>query len=358
MDLTHTPERQELKEAVRRFCAERVDAARLATWEREPRGIDERTWNEVAALGWIGLGVPADAGGSGLGLVDVACVLEECARGLIPRPMVAAIRGAWVLGQLAPDAPELPRLVAGTQMAVLALDEEHAREPEHYGTRVERGERLRGGKWYVPGGLHADWFIVAARDGSDVGLFLTSGEHVRRQPLRSFDGDRQAVIELDGAPARRLTAAGRGHAALMRLQREQAALALAEMLGGMDATLEMTVKYVKEREQFGQKIAVFQAVQHQVADMGTAFTAARHLAWMAITRMAAGSERGGELERALAFTGQAFKRLTLTAHHLHGGAGFVVEHPLHYHSERAQALCIRYAPERVMLGAIATALLD
>jgi alkylation response protein AidB-like acyl-CoA dehydrogenase len=135
-------------------------------------------------------------------------------------------------------------------------------------------------------------------------------------------------------------------------------LALAEMLGGMEAALDMTVKYVKEREQFGQKIAVFQAVQHQVADMGLAFTASRHLAWQAITRLAPDRESGGPLDAALAYVGQAFKRVTLTAHHLHGGAGFVVEHPLHYHSERAQSLCIRYAAEADALAAIASRLLD
>ncbi|MFN8641802.1 MAG: acyl-CoA dehydrogenase family protein [Candidatus Binatia bacterium] len=142
------------------------------------------------------------------------------------------------------------------------------------------------------------------------------------------------------------------------LRREAVALALAEMVGGMQAALDMTVAYVKEREQFGQKIAVFQAVQHQVADMATAYTAARHLVWQAIARLAAGSEQGGELEHAVAFAAPAFKRITWTAHHLHGGAGFVVEHPLHHHSERAQTLAIRYAAEAPALAAVAADLLD
>ena len=157
---------------------------------------------------------------------------------------------------------------------------------------------------------------------------------------------------------RRLGPAGDGASALRALRREATALALAEMVGGMQAALDTTVAYVKEREQFGQKIAVFQAVQHQVADMALAYTAGRHLAWQAITRMAAGSEEGMELMHAAAFVGQAFKRISLAAHHLHGGAGYVIEHPLHYHSERAQALCIRYAPEAPALATIASELLD
>ena len=136
------------------------------------------------------------------------------------------------------------------------------------------------------------------------------------------------------------------------------ALALAEMVGGMDAVLELAVAYVKERQQFGQKIALFQAVRHQIADMGTQFTAARHLAWQAITRVASGTEQGHELASACAYVGPAFKRLCWTSHHLHGGAGFVVEHRMRFHSERAQSLCIRYAPEAPALAEIAASLLD
>ncbi|MGH7789139.1 MAG: acyl-CoA dehydrogenase family protein, partial [Candidatus Binatia bacterium] len=152
--------------------------------------------------------------------------------------------------------------------------------------------------------------------------------------------------------------AGSASADLRGLRREATALALAEMVGGMQAVLDTTVAYVKEREQFGQKIAVFQAVQHQIADMAMSYTAARHLVWQAVTRMAAGTEEGTELATAAAYAAPAFKRLTLAAHHLHGGAGYVIEHPLHYHSERAQALCIRYAPEAPALASVASSLLD
>lgn len=359
MHPAHTPEQQQLKESVRRFCSEQITPARLAEWEREPRGIDQHAWKAMAELGWFGLGLPVSAGGSGLGLVEVACLLQECGHGLVPRSVIGAVRGGWALARLSAGAPELASAARGERTVALACEEERARDPARYETSYEeRGERLRGEKWYVPDGMHADFFLVPARAADDLAMFLVRREHVEVLPLRTFDGDRQAILRLDDAPARRLTQAGEGTTAVQHLRREQAALALAEMIGGMEAVLDMTVKYTKEREQFGQKIAVFQAVQHQVADMGTAMTASRHLAWQAITRLASGAESGSELEAALAYVGQAFKRMTFTAHHLHGGAGFVVEHPLHYHSERAQSLCIRYAPEAEMLAQIASRLLD
>ena len=362
MHLVPTSEQQELKEAVRRFCAEQITPERLAAWEKDPAGVDEGSWRSIADLGWFGLAVPSAAGGSGLNLVDIACVLEECARGLVPRRVINAIRGSVALAQLDAASPELAAVARGARTVTMACDERSVRDPARYATQlVAEGGALRvtGEKCYVADAATADLHIVAAREGAGVSLLLVAREAAESVALRTFDGERQAVVRYERAAiSRRLTAAGQGTAPLAAIRRWQAALALAEMVGGMDAALTMTVAYVKEREQFGQKLAVFQAVQHQIADMATAFTASRHLAWQAITRLAAGTEEGSELAIAAGFVGPAFKRLTLAAHHLHGGAGYVIEHPLHYHAERAQVLCIRYALEAAALAAVAAALLD
>lgn len=365
MDFSPTPEQQELKNAVRQLAARECTPERLLAWEADAAGVDEATRRTVASLGWLGVGAPESAGGSGGTLVDLACLLEECARGLVPRPLIGAIRAVAALADLAPEEPLLADLASGRRTLALALDEEQARSPRGYAAAVVAaggdGARLSGAKAYVQDAEQADLHLVAAREGSGVSLVLVErgAPGVRTSPIRSFGGDRQAHVTYDRVPlAARLGAPGAGEAPLSRMWRRQVALALAEMAGGMDAVLEMTVAYVKEREQFGQKIALFQAVRHQIADMGTAFTASRHLAWQAITRVAAGTEEGTELASACAYVGQAFKRLCWTAHHLHGGAGFVVEHRLRFHSERAQSLCIRYAPEAPALAEVAAALLD
>jgi alkylation response protein AidB-like acyl-CoA dehydrogenase len=362
MELSPSPEQEALASAVERFCQEQVTPERLAAWEREPRRIDTACWRSIAELGWFGLGIPESQGGSGQGLVEVATLLQACGRGLIPRGVINAIRAGWALAQLDSRAPELAAIARGTAIVALALDERGASDPDAFATSLQRSGgavRLSGEKWYVPNGLSADHHIVAARDGAGVSLLLVAAGASERVALRTFDGEEQAIVRYASAPVtRQLGAPGDAASPLRALRREATALALAEMIGGMQAALDMTVAYVKEREQFGQKIAVFQAVQHQVADMATAYTGARHLAWQAITRIAAGSEEGMELMHAAAYVPQAFKRVTLAAHHLHGGAGYVVEHPLHYHSERAQALCIRYAPEASALASIASDLLD
>ncbi len=360
MRLIPTPEQQALADAVARFCAEQVTAERLTRWAPLPRGIDDERWQAIAALGWFGLAVPERHGGSGLGLVELAVVLEACGRGLVPRAVINAIRAARALARLAPEAEELAALAGGAAVLALAFDEQHARHPAHFVTTIsgDAPARVRGEKWYVANGVSAAWHLVAGQAGEGPGFVLVRGAEADARPLRTFDGEEQAVVRYENVAGRRIVPPGAAAAAWAALTREATALALAEMVGGMQAALEMTVAYVKEREQFGQKIAVFQAVQHQIADMATACTAARHLAWQAITRLAAGSEEGDELEHAAAFVAPAFKRVTWTAHHLHGGAGYVVEHPLHWHSERAQALAIRFAPEAPALAAIAARLLD
>ncbi len=351
-----TEEQAELKASVERFCRDQISTERLLAWEKESAGIDAAAWSRISGLGWIGLGVSPEFGGSGLGLIEVACVVEECARGLVPRRVIDAIRGVVALNDLESDAPELAALASGAARLTLSLDERGAREPANLQTRLLAG-LLSGEKWCVLD-PSADWHMVSAVDADDVAVVLVDGSRARVEPLRSFDGSEQAIVTYEEVPVGRVLVAGvRGVAALSRIRRVQTALALAEMVGGMVAAIEATVAYVGEREQFGQKIGVFQAVQHQVANMSLAQTASRHLAWRAISKLANGTEEGTELEAAAAFVSDSFKKITMTAHHLHGGAGYVVEHPLHYHSERAQALAIRYAPEADALDAVAADLL-
>ena len=110
----------------------------------------------------------------------------------------------------------------------------------------------------------------------------------------------------------------------------------ADLIGGGDAVLDMTVRYVSEREQFGAKLGTFQAVQQMIAVMAIELEGARHVTRQALWRLAAGQPAGREVAIAKAWTGRAYREITLMAHQLHGGAGYVVEHPLHRHALRAK----------------------
>ncbi len=362
MDLNPTPEQQAIAESVRRWSREQVTPEQLREWERLRAGIDPRSWQRCAHLGWFGLGVPARWGGAGLSLLEIATWFQEAARGLVPLPVVQGVRGAHALNTIAPDAPELARAATGEVVVALATSEPVADDPKQWITTLEAtagGWRVSGDKTYVSSPSQATHHLVGARGPQGLSWCLVEAKEAVFTEVRTFDGDRRAHVRYRNAPVVRVLASGdEAWERRQRLQLEQRALALVEMVGIMDAVLERTVAYVKEREQFGQKIGVFQAVQHQIADMATAFTASRHLAWQVVTRLHAGTYEGWELDVARAFVPQACKRLTLTAHHLHGGAGYVLEHPLHYYSERAVTLCVRYALEAHALEKVAQHWLD
>ncbi|MCX8072742.1 MAG: acyl-CoA/acyl-ACP dehydrogenase [Candidatus Binatia bacterium] len=362
MDFNPTPEQQAIAETVRRWSREQATPEQLRDWDALPSGIDQNTWQRCAHLGWFGMAVPARWGGSGLSLLEIAMWFQEAARGLVPLPVVQAVRGAHALATLAPEAPELARVATGEAVVALAHVEVDCTDPDHWATTLsqhDRGWTLSGTKTHVSNAGLATHHLVGAASAQGMAWCLVERSAASVEPLRTFDGDRQARVLYEQAPVLRVVASGaEARKSWRRLELEQRAFALVEMVGIMDAVLERTVAYVKEREQFGQKIGVFQAVQHQIADMATAYTASRHLAWQVVARLHSGTYEGWELDTAAAFVPQACKRLTLTAHHLHGGAGYVIEHPLHYYSERAVTLCVRYAPERAALEAVAQHWLD
>lgn len=360
MRLVATPEQEQLREAVAEFCRREMTVERLRVWERGTDADEILLREQIARLGWIGLGVPSSAGGSGASLTDVAVLVAECARGLLSRSLIGAIEGATMLAALAPAEPALAAVASGDNRVAIAVEEEGVRSAQAVGSRLESGPdgmRVRGRKAYVPHAEEAELHLLVVRDGEELACVLVdaSADRVSTTDLASFGGDRQAHVVYDDAPVLRRIG---GAEAVQRLDRTRRALALAQMIGGMEAVVEGAVAYVQERDQFGQKIALFQAVRHQIADIGIRIAASRHLSWEAITRIDRDLLQGHELEAALAYVGRSFREACFTGHHLHGGAGFVLEHPLHFHSERAQSLAIRYAPEGPALAAIASELLD
>src|SRR5207253_518228 len=138
------------------------------------------------------------------------------------------------------------------------------------------------------------------------------------------------------------------------LRARLAALLCADMIGGADAVLEMTTRYVCEREQFGVKLGTFQAVQQMMAVMAIELEGARHVTRQALWRLAEGLPAAREVAVAKAWTGRAYREATLAAHQLHGGAGYVIEHELHRYSARAKEAELRFGSTEEWLAALAS----
>lgn len=368
MHLAPTDEQRAVQQEARRFLAAEVSRERRAAWDRAAEGYDAAFWQAVARLGWFGYGLPVEHGGQGASLLELGLLLEECGRAAAPFGVFAAIAGGLALDALGTPAQKrswLPAIAAGEKIVTLAVAEaEAANDPAAFATVVRRrGKQIRlsGEKRYVLQGVTADAFLVAARDGRGMSLVLVPADSpgVRVEPLGTFGKDRQSRVRLRDVslPASALGARpGASAPRLAAVRARLAALLCADMVGGADAVLEMTTRYVCEREQFGVKLGTFQAVQQMVATMAIDLEGARHVTRQALWHLAAGRSAAREVSIAKAWTGRAYRDITLAAHQLHGGAGYVIDHELHRYSARAKEAELRFGSTEEWLETLADTL--
>jgi len=348
MHLAPTDEQQAIQAEARRFLGAQITRERRLAWDRMPEGHDADFWQAVGRLGWLGFALPESAGGQGASLLDLGLLVEEWGRAVAPFGLFAAVAGGLALDALGSEVQRrewLPPIARGERLVTLAVAERGAAlVPSAMQTRLTRradGLRLDGEKRFVLQGVTADAFLVAARDGDGVSVVLVprSAPGIVVEATSTFAKDRQSSVRLDGVTLPRSALCYPEGAALEPLERVRAVLAAllcADLVGGGDAVLEMTVRYVGEREQFGAKLGTFQAVQQMVAEMAIELEGARHVTRQALWRLAHERAAGREVAIAKAWTGRAYREITLLAHQLHGGAGYVVEHELHRHSLRAK----------------------
>jgi 3-oxocholest-4-en-26-oyl-CoA dehydrogenase beta subunit len=348
MHLAPTDEQQAIQAEARRFLGAQITRERRLAWDRMPEGHDADFWQAVGRLGWLGFALPESAGGQGASLLDLGLLVEEWGRAVAPFGLFAAVAGGLALDALGSEVQRrewLPPIARGERLVTLAVAERGAAlVPSAMQTTLTRradGLRLDGEKRFVLQGVTADAFLVAARDGDGVSVVLVprSAPGVVVEATSTFAKDRQSSVRLDGVTLPRSALCHPEGAAWEPLERVRAVLAAllcADLVGGADAVLEMTVRYVGEREQFGAKLGTFQAVQQMVAAMAIELEGARHVTRQALWRLAHERAAGREVAIAKAWTGRAYREITLLAHQLHGGAGYVVEHELHRHSLRAK----------------------
>ncbi len=312
----------------------------------------------MAALGWLGIVIPEDHGGAGLGYMDLMVVMEELGRGLMPEPMLSTVLlGATAVllgGSDAQKREHLPAVAAGERLLALAYQEPRSRYDAHHvetkAAKAGSGFVLRGEKIQVLDGHVADWLIVSARtDGADadprgITLFLvrpdTPGVTIERQ--HRIDGRNAALLRLDDVRVDRdavLGALADGGALLARVL-DRATIALcAEMLGSMVAAFEMTNDYLRTRTQFGVQIGTFQALKHRAAKMYIEIELARSAVMGAHRALDEGRDdatiaRLASLAKARC--SDAFVLIGNEGVQMHGGIGMTDEHDIGFFIKRAR----------------------
>jgi alkylation response protein AidB-like acyl-CoA dehydrogenase len=357
MDVQFSEEQELLRDSAREFLTQECPIAVVREQMEDPGGVAEGLWKQMVELGWVGLLVPEAYGGSGLGPVDLAVLMEELGRALAPVPYLSsAVIGARTLLLAADEVQQselLPRLAQGEfRLALAQLEDNGSWEPHGIQARAEataHGYRIDGHKLFVPDAQCADRILVVARCGdsggdSDVSLFLVdpAAPGVTVRPIAYNEQIRKVCeVRLEGVElpeSARLRGGESGWAVLQQVHDHAKAALTAELAGGATKVLEMTVEYAKTREQFGQPIGRFQAIQHKCADMLVKTEGIRSAAYYAAWALDA-NEPDAHTSACLAksYATEAYTFVASEGIQVHGGLGFTWEQDPHLYFKHAQA---------------------
>ncbi len=288
MDLVLNEEQEMLARSARELVTGRSSLRRIRQLRdaHDADGFSRELWREMAALGWLGITIPEELGGAGLGWMDQMVVLEEMGRGLMPEPFTSTVLlGATALvlgGSAAQQKEHLPKVAAGERLLTVAYQETGSR---YDASKVATTAVKDGGGWTIGGekiqvldGHVADRIIVSARtsggrgDAEGITLFLVAADTPGLTIERQFriDSRNVALVRFDDVKVDADAVVGEvgGGGALLGRVLDRARIGLsAEMLGSMQAAFEMTNEYLKTRVQFGVPIGSFQALKHRAAKM-------------------------------------------------------------------------------------------
>ncbi len=322
----------------------------------DPVGFSRSMWQDMAQLGWVGILIPEEYGGAGMGLADFAVVMEALGRNLAPEPFLSTV---LLAGQLLVEAgsPEqkrawLPGVAAGDTILSLAYQEAHSRyDLNRVGTTATAEDgawRITGQKIQVLDGYAADALIVSARsagaeaDPDGISLFVVPKDApgLSIVPQSRVDCRAVALLELDGVKIgteSMIGAEGAGSQVLSRVVDRATVGLCAEMLGGMTQIFDNTLEYLKTRTQFGAVIGSFQALKHRAARLFMDIELARSTVMAAARAVDAGeAEAETFICLAKARCSDTFVLAANEGVQMHGGIGMTDEHEAGFYIKRAR----------------------
>jgi alkylation response protein AidB-like acyl-CoA dehydrogenase len=349
MNFALSEDQRMLVESAQTFSRKQSPVARMRKLREDPIGWSPEVWRQMGELGWLGLPFPEAVGGIGGSFVDLALVLEQLGHTLVPEPIVASlVAGVAIVaaGDAAQHRAHLPAMIEGRSSLALAWAEADGRyEPGRVQARAARtaaGYRLTGHKRFVLDGHAAAQLVVSAMDGAALALFVVDAASpgVTIRPVKTLDGRRAALIDLDVEVAADRRLAGDGAAALQHALDVGAAAACAEGVGIMRALCAMTNEYLRTREQFGVKIGSFQVLQHRAVDMFIETELAYSAALAAAIRIDGddAAERVAAVTSAKVQLAESGRYVSQQAIQLHGGIGITDEHDVGLYFKRMIAL--------------------
>lgn len=360
MSLVLSEDQQLLKDSAKAFVDQNapVSVLRGLRDSKDAQGYDQNLWRQMLELGWAGMAIPEAYGGFEFGYGGLGVVLEESGRTLVSSPLIATVLlGASAINELGSDAQKsefLPQVVSGELLLALAIDE----KPHHRPCRIEtsavksgEGYILNGCKTFVLDGHIANKLVVVARtagaidDEAGLSVFLVdaAAEGVSINRSWMVDSRNSAMLSLNnvkvGADAL-LGAEGGAYTSLTRVLDIGRIGVAAEMLGSMQQAFEITLDYLKQREQFGVLIGSFQGLQHRAAEMYSEIELCKSAVRAALAALDDADKNDADIAEfasiAKAKLSEVATLVSNEAVQMHGGIGMTDEYDIGFYMKRAR----------------------
>ena len=372
MKLILNEEQQFLKDTAKNFAEERtpVNHFRSLRDNKDDLLWNKDTWKEMVNLGWSGILIPEEYGGSNFGLAGISVILQECGKTLTPSPLFATgVLGAYAISQYGTEEQKkkyLPQIANGEITTAIAIDESSHHNPLNINTSAVSKDNsyiLNGKKIFVVDGASADLLIVVARtsgktgDSTGLTLFLVENNqpNINVVKLDMADSRNYANITFSDTTIQKENILGdieAGGEAIENILDIGRIAISAEMLGNTEAAFESTINYLKERKQFGVLIGTFQALQHRAAEM---FCEIELTKSSIMAAMQGADNNSNELQRlaslAKTMAGETLHLVSNEAIQMHGGIGVTDEYDLGFYLKRSRVVeqifgCSKFHTER------------
>jgi acyl-CoA dehydrogenase len=357
MKLILSEEQQFLKDTAKSFARDKTPTThfRKLRDDENPKCWDEAIWQEMVELGWSGILVPEEFGGSDFGIAGISVIMQELGKTLTPSPILATsvlgVSTINLLGSKEQKEKYLPKIVSGDVTTALAIDEGNHHSPlDVEATAILKGDKwsLNGQKVFIIDGASADYILIVARtsgkkgDSNGLSVFVSEKNSegleiskISTADCRNYSNLKMNNLVLEGnALLGEVDTAGEIIEKVLDLGR----IAMAsEMLGNTEEAFEITVNYLKERKQFGVLIGSFQALQHRAAKM---FCEIELTKSAVLAAMHAADESSNELERLASLAkfqaGETLHLVSNEAIQMHGGIGVTDEYDIGFYLKRAR----------------------
>jgi alkylation response protein AidB-like acyl-CoA dehydrogenase len=371
MDLDFTEEQIMLKTSARDFLMKECPKSLVRSIEESEQGFSPDLWMKMAELGWQGLIIDEKFGGSNLSFFELALIIEEMGRNIVPGPFLSTVVCASDIQETGTQEQKehfLPLVASGKMILTLALTEpSNSWQPAHVNLRaVRNGDNylLNGIKLFVPDANVANYLLVVARTGttSDSGNGITLFLVDAKSP--GIECERQLSMALDNkcsiyfnnvvvSNKNILGTSDKGWDIAENILMKGRALKVAEMSGGCQACLEMTNAYVKDRKQYGKSIGSNQVIQHYLADMWGYTDRTRNIGWEANWKVSEGIATNLDIAIAKSWANEAYSFVSERGVHCHGAIGTTRDHDIGLYFRRAKVSAFDYGDTDYLRSIIA-----